>query len=120
MEALSFKPIATGAVDELKLAVTQCAQSHKVSLQLVGVDNPRVDGNDLAVVQVAKHALSVTFAWHEFDHLVAYDVLFELVTRARNHVHHFVAVSVNILPRVLVALEGLEYKFKFKLIETIV
>ena len=69
MKASCFESISTRLVDELELLASQLARIYQFALQLVAVDNRRVDDQKQSAAYVFELSVAVC-VWPEFGPLI--------------------------------------------------
>ena len=109
MKARCFESIATRPVDELKLLASQFAQVDQVTLQLVAVDNRRVDGQKQSTAQMFELSVAAC-VWPEFGPMFDDEFLFELLVKRLDLGQQRAALGLDLSPLGRVAVERLESK----------
>ena len=111
MEIGGLKSVSTRSIEQLELLAAQLAQLDEVLLHLVATQDRRVDRS---VVKNAAQTLGDTRIARaprlEENHMIAEDFLFELVFQRFHSLGRVVALRLNALPLVLVAVKCLDYE----------
>ena len=111
MEIGGLKSVSRRSIEQLELLAAQLAQLDEVLLHLVATQDRRVDRS---VVKNAAQTLGDTRIARaprlEKNHMIAEDFLFELVFQRFHSLGRVVALRLNALPLVLVAVKCLDYE----------